>query len=77
MLEDNNWYKVMDNSNMSTLIFTHGAIFKVIRSTKHSVKVFSAVNKRHYILLAESMSKLRTVKLDSKAAELLYSKVVV
>lgn len=77
MLEAGCWYKVMDSKDMRTLIFATGNIFKVLAVNSHVIQVFSATNKRRYHIMNSSIVEIRTVKLDSKAAELLYSKVVV
>jgi len=75
MLEANNWYKVMDSNDMRTLIFAPCCIFKVLSANSYVTTVFSATTKRKYHILNNTISSIRTIKLDSKAAELLYSKV--
>lgn len=79
MLEANNWYKVMDNDKLesNTVVFKIGCIFKVVKYNNHFVTVYSPVVNRSFHLQHKTMDCIRTVKVDSVVAELLYSKVVV
>lgn len=77
MLEANCWYKVVDKANRITEVFAVGAIFKVLNVNAHVVKLYSPTKDRNYHIIVLTFNDIRTVKLDSKAAELLYGKAVV
>lgn len=75
MLEVGNWYKVMDSADKRTEIFAVGNIFKLITVNSHVVKVYSPTKNRQYHIMLDSIKDMRMIKIDSKAAELLYAKI--
>ena len=75
MFEDNYWYKVMDNSNLNTEIFEIGKIFKVLNCNEYFATVYSPKTNMKYFIRLDSIVKVRTIKIDSKVAELLYAKI--